>query len=65
MANHLTLDELKNMHDNPVFVVLEGEYITPVRNWAIVDCEYECVKGLKFQLLFEDYGAWLAYSCIV
>ena len=57
----LTLDELRKMNGMPVWVVLDIDGMSPIRSYAIVDSELECVKGLSCFLLFEDYGSWLAY----
>lgn len=57
----LTLDELRTMNGLPVWVVLDIDNMSPIRSYAIVDSELECVKGLACFLLFGDYGSWVAY----
>ncbi len=59
--NPLTLSELQEMHNRPVWVVLNQEDVSPVNGYGIVDSEYECVKGLNYLFSFEDYGTWIAY----
>lgn len=57
----LTLEELKEMDGHPVWVVLQIEGVAQLHAYAIVEPESECVKGLKWSLLFDGYGVWLAY----
>lgn len=57
----LTLEELRGMDGEPVWVILEREDAVPTKGWALVETELDCVVGVSFCLDFEDCGAWLAY----
>lgn len=56
----LTLDELREMDGDPVWVVqVDGEF-RPF--WMLVDVEDESASNRLYAAMFEDYGTgWLAY----
>lgn len=56
----LTLDELREMDGEPVWVVQPHDFLPPF--WGIVNTEDESVSGSKYCGVFEDYDTeWLAY----
>lgn len=57
----LTLDELRQMDGDPVWIELVGEGLIPTKAWGIVNAELELASGNSFSFRFEDYYVWLAY----
>lgn len=61
----LTLEELREMDGEPVFIKRIGSDHPDDRAWTLVDAEYglcKTVDGIK--AFFEFYGkSWLAYRC--
>lgn len=59
----LTLEELREMDGEPVWVTTKFDVAIAVEEWALVSTELRGVLGLKNRLFFEDYGdaGWLAY----
>ncbi len=56
----LTLDELRKMDGEPVWVEQPNDATLPF--WGIVDAENELVSGSLYCATFEDYDTeWLAY----
>ena len=54
----LTLDELREMDGEPVWIVLAPD----LRRWGLVDIANNCVEGFFSTPYFSDYGkTWLAY----
>lgn len=56
----LTLEELREMDGEPVWIVQINGELRPF--WGLVDVEDESAANRLYAALFEDYGAeWLAY----
>lgn len=60
LNNPLTLDELREMDGEPVWVVQINGELRPT--WMLVDAEDESAADRLCAAMFEDYGTeWLAY----
>jgi len=57
----LTLDELREMGEEPVWIIMEQDGEPPFKRYGIVNAELECVLGIEFMMCFENYGEWPAY----
>lgn len=59
----LTIDELRGMDGDPVWVILKQNGATEVLGWALVEVELEDVAATNFRLNFDTYGedGWIAY----
>ena len=61
-ADILTLDELKQMHKEPVFVVYDRPCVAPELVWGIVNVDFGRVASNHSYFRFENYGeVWWAF----
>lgn len=61
-ADMLTLDELKQMHKEPMFVVFDCPCVAPELAWGIVNVDFDQVASNHSRFRFGDYGeVWWAF----